>query len=82
MLYEGNFKDKETELQMTWIQFGLLAVLNFMSVLGAVSLLRWIDIKRKQKFVDNFLNHMEDKISTEIKFGDLVRRFEEDEGRK
>jgi uncharacterized membrane protein len=82
MLYEGNFKDKETELQMTWIQFGLLAVLNFMSVLGAVSLLKWIDIKRKRKFVDNFLNQMEDKISTEIKFGDLVRRFEEDEGRK
>jgi uncharacterized membrane protein len=82
MLYEGNFKDKETELQMTWIQFGLLAVLNFMSVLGAVSLLRWIDIQRKRKFVDEFLNQMEDKISTEIKFGDLVKRFEEDEGRK
>jgi uncharacterized membrane protein len=82
MLYEGNFKDKETELQMTWIQFGLLAVLNFMSVLGAVALLRWVDIRRKQKFVDGFLNQMEEKISTEIKFGDLVKRFEEDEERK
>jgi hypothetical protein len=81
MLYEGNFKDKETELQMTWIQFGLLAVLNFMSVLGAVAFLRWVDIRRKQKFVDGFLNQMEEKISTEIKFGDLVKRFEEDEER-
>ena len=67
---------------MTWIQFGLLAVLNFMSVLGAVALLRWIDLQRKRKFVDQFLNQMEDKISTEIKFGDLVKRFEEDEDRR
>ena len=64
---------------MTWIQFGLLAVLNFLSVLGAVSLLKWMDMRRKRKFVSEFLNQMEDKISTEIKFGDLVKRFQEDE---
>jgi uncharacterized membrane protein len=63
---------------MTWIQFGLLVVLNFFSVLGAVTLLRWIDNVRKRKFVETILTQMEEKISTEIKFGDLVKRFEED----
>lgn len=63
---------------MTWIQFGLLVVLNFFSVLGAVTLLKWIDTQRKRKFVEGLLNQMEEKISTEIKFGDLVKRFEED----
>lgn len=64
---------------MTWIQFGLLAVLNFASVFTALSLLKWMDTRRKRKFVESFLNQMEDKISTEIKFGDLVKRFQEDE---
>jgi hypothetical protein len=64
---------------MTWVQFGLLAVLNFASVFGALSFLKWMDTRRKRKFVESFLDQMEDKISTEMKFGDLVKRFQEDE---
>lgn len=66
---------------MTWIQFGLLIFLNFMSVLGAAAILRWIDMRQKRKFYDQMIKPLQEKISTEISFGDLVRRFEEDEGR-
>jgi hypothetical protein len=38
-----------------------------------------MDVRRKRKFVNELLDQMEDKISTEIKFGDLVKRFQEDE---
>lgn len=64
---------------MTWIQFALLAVVNSLSIFGTISVLKWMDTRRKRKFVESFLDQMEDKISTEIKFGDLVKRFQEDE---
>lgn len=65
---------------MSWIQFGLLAVLNFLSVFVAIATLRAIDRREKKKMVEKILDHMEEKISTEIDFQNLVKRFEEDEG--
>jgi hypothetical protein len=62
---------------MTWIQFGLLAVTNFISVLVAIWIFRWTDYRKKKKFVEGFLNQMEEKISTEMSFIDLVKRFED-----
>ena len=62
---------------MTWIQFGLLVVANFISVLFAIWIFRWTDYRKKKKFVEGFLNQMEEKISTEMNFQDLVKRFED-----
>lgn len=68
---------------MTWVQFGLLAVLNFASVFVAIAVLRGIDRRQKKKAIEAFIDHVEEKISTEMNFQDLVKRFEEDEeGRK
>lgn len=68
---------------MTWVQFGLLAVLNFVSVFVAIAVLRDIDRRQKKKAIEAFIDHVEEKISTEMNFQDLVKRFEEDEeGRK
>lgn len=62
---------------MTWIQFGLLVVANFVSVFVAIWIFRWTDYRKKKKFVEGFLNQMEEKISTEMNFQDLVKRFED-----
>lgn len=67
---------------MTWIQIGTLAVANFVSVLFAIWLFRWIDYRRKRKFVDGLLDQMQEKISTEMNFQDLVKRFDDDEERR
>ena len=64
---------------MTWIQFGALVLANFVSVLVAIWIFRWVDYRRKRKFVDGLLDQMQEKISTEINFQDLVRRFEDEE---
>lgn len=62
---------------MTWIQFGLLVLANFISVLAAIWIFRWTDYRKKKKFVEGLLDQMEEKISTEINFQDLVKRFED-----
>jgi uncharacterized membrane protein len=64
---------------MTWIQFGLLVLANFMSVVFAISIFRWSDYRKKKKFVNGILDQMEEKISTEMNFQDLVKRFEDEE---
>lgn len=66
---------------MTWIQFGLLALVNFVSVLAAVGVIRGIDNRRKRKVVESFVDLVQEKISTEMNFQDLVKRFEEGERR-
>jgi hypothetical protein len=66
---------------MTWIQFGLLALVNFVSVLAAVGVIRGIDNRRKRKVVESFVELVQEKISTEMNFQDLVKRFEEGERR-
>lgn len=64
---------------MTWIQFGLLALLNFASVFAAVWIFKAIENNRRQKMIGSFINHVEGKISTEMNFQDLVKRFQEGE---
>lgn len=64
---------------MTWIQFGVLALMNFASVFAAVYVMRAIDNRRKRKAIESFIDHVEEKISTEMNFQDLVKRFEQDE---
>jgi hypothetical protein len=66
---------------MTWIQFGLLALVNFVSVFAAVGAIRGIDNRRKRKVVESFVELVQEKISTEMNFQDLVKRFEEGERR-
>jgi hypothetical protein len=64
---------------MTWIQFGLLALLNFASVFAAVWIFKIIENQRRLKAIESFIDHVEEKISTEMNFQDLVKRFEEGE---
>jgi hypothetical protein len=64
---------------MTWIQFGLLALLNFASVFAAVWIFKIIENQRRLKAIESFIDHVEEKISTEMNFQDLVERFKEGE---
>jgi len=64
---------------MTWIQFGLLALLNFASVFAAVWIFKIVENHRRRKAIESFIDHVEEKISTEMNFQDLVKRFEEGE---
>jgi transcriptional regulator CtsR len=64
---------------MDWIQFGLLVVANFASVLVGYAVIRNYEMRKKRKFVNAFLDDMEQKISTEIKFGDIVKQFDEED---
>lgn len=64
---------------MDWIQFGLLVVANFLSVLVGYAVIRNYEMRKKRKFVNEILDQMEEKISTEVKFGDIVKQFEEED---
>jgi hypothetical protein len=64
---------------MTWIQLGTLVVANFVSVLFAIWIFRWVDYRKKKKFIDGFLDQMQEKISTEMNFQDLVKRLEDED---
>jgi hypothetical protein len=63
---------------MTWLQVGLLAVSNFASVLIAVSVVRYLDYRRKRKVAELIIDQLEKKISTEIDFQNIVREMRED----
>jgi hypothetical protein len=63
---------------MTWLQVGLLAVSNFASVLIAVSVIRYLDYRRKKKVAELIIDQLEKKISTEIDFQNIVREMRED----
>jgi len=64
---------------MTWIQLGTLVVANFVSVLFAIWVFRWVEYRKKKKFIDGFLDQMQEKISTEMNFQDLVKRLEDED---
>jgi hypothetical protein len=63
---------------MTWLQVGLLAVTNFVSVFTAVSVLRYLDYRKKKKVAEIIIDQLEKKISTEIDFENIVRNLRED----
>ena len=63
---------------MTWLQVGLLAVSNFVSIFIAVSLLRYLDYRKKKKVAEIIIDQLEKKISTEIDFQNIVREMRED----
>jgi hypothetical protein len=63
---------------MTWLQVGLLAVSNFVSIFIAVSILRYLDYRKKRKVAEIIIDQLEKKISTEIDFQNIVREMRED----
>jgi hypothetical protein len=63
---------------MTWLQVGLLAVSNFASVFIAVTILRYLDYRKKKKVAELIIDQLEKKISTEINFQNIVREMRED----
>jgi hypothetical protein len=63
---------------MTWLQVGLLAVSNFASVFIAVSVMRYLDYRKKKQVAEIIITQLEKKISTEIDFENIVRNMRED----
>ena len=63
---------------MTWLQVGLLAVSNFVSIFIAVSVLRYLDYRKKKKVAEIIIDQLEKKISNEISFQNIVREMRED----
>jgi hypothetical protein len=64
---------------MTWIQFGLLLVCNFLSVILALFFLHVLKERQRLKKVAELIKTMEEEILTEISFRDLVNRINEDD---
>ena len=53
----------------------VLAILNFLSVFGALATLRWRDQKQKRAVADIFLRELGEKLETEANFQDIVRNM-------
>lgn len=77
-LWEQSPRQRDEEQAMTWLQVGLLAVSNFVSIFIAVSLLRYLDYRKKKKVAEIIIDQLEKKISTEIDFQNIVREMRED----
>jgi hypothetical protein len=71
-------KTKRRGKTMTWLQVGLLAVSNFVSIFIAVSVLRYLDYRKKKKVAEIIIDQLEKKISNEISFQNIVREMRED----
>lgn len=53
----------------------VLAVLNFLSVFGAMATLRWIDHRQKKAIADIFMRELGEKLETEASFQNIVRNM-------
>lgn len=57
----------------------VLVFLNFTSVFAAVFIIRYMDGVRRRKAAQEIINHIEEKISTEMKFFDIAQNYEKDD---
>ena len=64
---------------MTNWQIVGMAILNFNSVLLAVSLIQYKEKLRRQKMIKEVIGEIEEQIDTEIKFMGIAQNFERDE---
>jgi hypothetical protein len=53
-----------------------LAILNFISVFGALATLRWVDRKQKKAIANIFMQELGEKIQTETNFQTIINNME------
>ena len=57
------------------IAVAVLAVLNFLSVFGAMATLRWMDHRQKKAIADIFMRELGEKLQTEQSFQNIVQNM-------
>lgn len=60
----------------TLVTIGIaLAVLNYLSVFGALATLRWKDRREKRAIADIFIREVGEKLQTEASFQDIIKNM-------
>jgi hypothetical protein len=72
----------EINTNILWVlAYGLgLYLIMFLSYLSAIYFSKWRDRIKRQEMIEDFLDHMADKMKTEEDFNEIVRRMRRDFG--
>jgi len=72
----------EIDTNILWVlAYGLgLYLIMFLSYLSAIYFTKWRDRIKRQEMIEEFLDHMADKMKTEDDFNEIVRRMRRDFG--
>ncbi len=72
----------EIDTNILWVlAYGLgLYLIMFLSYLSAIYFAKWRDRIKRQEMIEEFLDHMADKMKTEDDFNEIVRRMRRDFG--
>lgn len=72
----------EIDTNILWVlAYGLgLYLIMFLSYLSAIYFTKWRDRIKRQEMIEDFLDHMADKMKTEEDFNEIVRRMRRDFG--
>lgn len=60
---------------LSWGQIALLGFINGVSIFATLGFFRWLDMQRKRKIAELMISEIEDKISNELNFNEIVKEF-------